>query len=96
MSQLGHVLPLAALAAVMSYGAPLLAQTIIDEWQGVKAAPSIRSSTRSRRPASTWSSSQTEFGLIAEWLRANFVIARSAATKQSTSSVLWIASLRSQ
>ena len=50
MSQLGHVLPLAALAAVMSYGAPLLAQTIIDEWQGVKAAPSIRSSTRSRRP----------------------------------------------
>jgi hypothetical protein len=39
MSQLGHVLPLAALAAVMSYGAPLLAQTIIDEWQGVKAAP---------------------------------------------------------
>ena len=39
MSQLRHLLALAALAAVMSYGAPLSAQTIIDEWQGVKAAP---------------------------------------------------------
>src|SRR3981189_579437 len=39
MSQLRHLLALAALAAVMSYGAPLSAQTIIDEWPGVKAAP---------------------------------------------------------
>jgi nicotinamidase-related amidase len=33
------LLPLAGLAAVLSYAAPSRAQTIIDEWQSVKAPP---------------------------------------------------------
>jgi nicotinamidase-related amidase len=45
MSRLRPLLPLAALAAMLSYGAPSSAQTIIDEWQSVKAppAPELRS-----------------------------------------------------
>src|SRR5271157_1653250 len=39
MFKIGHLLPLAALAAVLSYGAPSSAQTIIDEWQSVKVPP---------------------------------------------------------
>lgn len=34
-----HLLPLAALAAVLVYAAPAPAQTIIDEWPSVKAPP---------------------------------------------------------
>jgi nicotinamidase-related amidase len=39
MFRLRHLLPLAALAAVLVYAAPALAQTIINEWQSVKAPP---------------------------------------------------------
>ena len=39
MSQIRHLLPLAALAAVLVYAAPAPAQTIIDEWASVKALP---------------------------------------------------------
>ena len=47
MLGLRHLLPLAALAAVLSYVAPSLAQTIVDEWQGVKApsAPTLKAVT---------------------------------------------------
>jgi hypothetical protein len=34
-----YLLPLAAVAAVLSYGAPSSAQTIIDEWQSVPVPP---------------------------------------------------------
>lgn len=36
---LRHLLPLAALAAVLAYAAPAPAQTIVDEWLAVKAPP---------------------------------------------------------
>jgi hypothetical protein len=39
MSRIRHLLPLAALAAVLSYAAPSTAQTIIDEWPNVKPPP---------------------------------------------------------
>lgn len=39
MFHLRHLLPLAALAAVLVYAAPAPAQTIIDEWASVKAPP---------------------------------------------------------
>jgi nicotinamidase-related amidase len=39
MFRLRHTLPLAALAAVLVYAAPSPAQTIIDDWQNVKAPP---------------------------------------------------------
>jgi nicotinamidase-related amidase len=39
MFRLRHLLPLAALAAVLFYAAPAPAQTIVDEWQNVKAPP---------------------------------------------------------
>ena len=39
MSQIRHLLPLAALAAVLVYAAPAPAQTIIDEWASVKPLP---------------------------------------------------------
>ena len=39
MSCLRHLSPLAVLAAVLVYAAPSPAQTIIDEWQSVKAPP---------------------------------------------------------
>lgn len=39
MFRLRHLLPLAALAAVLVYAAPAPAQTIIDEWASVKAPP---------------------------------------------------------
>jgi nicotinamidase-related amidase len=39
MLRLRHLLPLAALAAVLSYAAPSSAETIIDEWNSVKAPP---------------------------------------------------------
>ena len=39
MLRLRHLLPLAALAAVLSYTVPSSAQTIIDEWNSVKAPP---------------------------------------------------------
>ena len=39
MVHLRHLLPLAALAAVLVYAAPAPAQTIIDEWASVKAPP---------------------------------------------------------
>ncbi len=39
MSRIRVLLPFAALAAVLSYAAPSSAQTIIDEWQSVKAPP---------------------------------------------------------
>jgi nicotinamidase-related amidase len=47
MSRIRLLLPLAALAAVLSYGAPSSAQTIIDEWQSVKVppAPELKSVT---------------------------------------------------
>src|ERR1700737_2482180 len=34
-----HLLRLAALVAVLAYAAPVPAQTVIDEWQSVKAPP---------------------------------------------------------
>jgi hypothetical protein len=37
--QTRHLLPLAALAAVLSYAVPSCAETIIDEWPNVKAPP---------------------------------------------------------
>ena len=37
MFKIRHLLPLAALAAVLSYAEPSSAETIIDEWQSVKA-----------------------------------------------------------
>jgi len=42
-----HLLPLAALAAVLAYAAPAPAQTIIDDWSSVKAppAPELKSVT---------------------------------------------------
>jgi nicotinamidase-related amidase len=42
-----HLLPLAALAAILSYAVPSSAETIIDEWQSVKAppAPQLKSVT---------------------------------------------------
>jgi nicotinamidase-related amidase len=39
MPRTGLLLPLATLAVVLSYSAPSSAQTIIDEWQSVKAPP---------------------------------------------------------
>ena len=39
MVRLRHLLPLAALAAVLVYAAPAPAQTIVDEWQNVKVPP---------------------------------------------------------
>ena len=39
MSRIRLLLPLAALAAVLSYAAPSSAQTIIDEWQSVPVPP---------------------------------------------------------
>ena len=39
MFRLRHLLPLAAIAAVLVYAAPAPAQTIIDEWASVKAPP---------------------------------------------------------
>ena len=39
MFRLHQLLPLAALAAALVYAAPVPAQTIIDEWQSVKAPP---------------------------------------------------------
>ena len=39
MFNVRHLLPLAALAAVLVYAAPAPAQTIIDEWASVKAPP---------------------------------------------------------
>jgi nicotinamidase-related amidase len=39
MFHVRHLLPLAALAAVLVYAAPAPAQTIIDEWASVKAPP---------------------------------------------------------
>jgi nicotinamidase-related amidase len=39
MFRLRHLLPLAALAAVLVYAAPAPAQTIVDEWSAVKAPP---------------------------------------------------------
>jgi nicotinamidase-related amidase len=47
MFRLHHLLPLAALAAVLVYAAPAPAQTIIDEWSSVKAppAPELKSVT---------------------------------------------------
>ena len=39
MFRLRHLSPLAALAAVLFYAAPAPAQTIVDEWQNVKAPP---------------------------------------------------------
>lgn len=39
MFRMRLLLPLAGLAAVLSYAAPSRAQTIIDEWQSVKAPP---------------------------------------------------------
>ena len=39
MFGLRRLLPLAAIAAVMVYAAPAPAQTIVDEWQNVKAPP---------------------------------------------------------
>ena len=39
MSRFRHLLPLAALAAVLVYAAPAPAQSIIDEWSAVKAPP---------------------------------------------------------
>jgi nicotinamidase-related amidase len=40
MSRIRLLLPFAALAAVLVYGAPAPAQTIIDEWSSIKAPPS--------------------------------------------------------
>jgi nicotinamidase-related amidase len=47
MSRIRLLLPLAGLAALLSYAAPAKAQTIIDEWQSVKApsAPTLKSVT---------------------------------------------------
>ena len=47
MFKIRHLLPLAALAAVLSYAEPSSAETIIDEWQSVKAppAPQLKSVT---------------------------------------------------
>ena len=39
MFRLRHLLPLTALTAVMFYAVPAPAQTIVDEWQNVKAPP---------------------------------------------------------
>ena len=39
MLRLRHLLPLAALATVLSYAVPSSAETIIDEWNSVKAPP---------------------------------------------------------
>ena len=47
MFKIRHLLPLAALAAILSYAEPSSAETIIDEWQSVKAppAPQLKSVT---------------------------------------------------
>jgi nicotinamidase-related amidase len=39
MFKIGHLLPLAAVAAVLGYAVPSSAETIIDEWAMVKAPP---------------------------------------------------------
>ena len=39
MFKMRYLLPLAALAAVLSYAVPSSAETIIDEWAQVKAPP---------------------------------------------------------
>ena len=39
MSQIRYLLQLAALAAMLSYAVPSSAETIIDEWQNIKAPP---------------------------------------------------------
>src|SRR5258708_16690557 len=39
MFRLRHLLPLAALAAALAYGAPAPAQSIIDEWSSIKVPP---------------------------------------------------------
>jgi len=53
MTQLRHLLPFAALAAVMSCGAPSSAQTIVDEWQSVKAPPAPELKTVTLDPKTT-------------------------------------------
>ena len=53
MLRLRHLLPLAALAAVLSYAVPSSAETIIDEWNSVKAPPAPALKTVTLDPKTT-------------------------------------------
>ena len=53
MLRLGHLMPLLALVAALLYTAPTLAQTIIDEWSNIKAAPAPALKAVSVEPKTT-------------------------------------------
>jgi nicotinamidase-related amidase len=53
MFRLRHLLPFAALAAVLVYAAPAPAQSIIDEWSAVKAPPAPELKTVTVDPKTT-------------------------------------------
>ena len=53
MLRLRHLLPLAALAAVLSYAVPSSAETIIDEWNSVKAPPAPKLQSVTLDPKTT-------------------------------------------
>ena len=53
MIRIRHLLPLAALAAVLSYAVPSSAETIIDEWNSVKAPPAPKLQSVTLDPKTT-------------------------------------------
>ncbi len=53
MLRSSHLLPLAALAAVLSYAVPSSAETIIDEWNNVKAPPAPKLTSVTVDPKTT-------------------------------------------
>ena len=53
MLRLRHLLPLAALAALLSYAVPSSAETIIDEWNNVKAPPAPKLTSVTVDPKTT-------------------------------------------
>lgn len=53
MLRLRHMLPLAALATVLSYAVPSSAETIIDEWNSVKAPPAPKLQSVTLDPKTT-------------------------------------------
>ena len=53
MIRIRHLLPLAALAAVLSYAVPSSAETIIDEWNSAKAPPAPKLQSVTLDPKTT-------------------------------------------
>ncbi|MCC7275076.1 MAG: isochorismatase family protein [Alphaproteobacteria bacterium] len=53
MSHLRHLLSLVALATILAYAVPSTAQTIVDDWQSVKAPPAPQLKSVSLAPKTT-------------------------------------------